>query len=402
MSEEIKFGHNIFGYTTLIRDGQSFVALTGEGVDDLRSGMTVTLLGDSRGYVPSGFHPGDEVIIVGFAEPFKDGKSDHIVKVDNEKCSGWIKPSNIQRNVSVRSGLTEQDKRHRELKKKVHPAMADLLDEAYLSLSVEEQQSLSNDIGSYVDRLVAYCLQTLDKLGEPLSSAIARVYEESPTGERFIRDPIGSTSISEAVLYLDPDGELISIQNPDIVWDTSSPSRLVMKKFQSYKILTGRMSGQRVSWNGESIEAPKYSPRVVSQVRSTKATKKKVFLCHSTGDKEKARDLHTKLQGDGLQPWLDEIDLAPGVEWRHEINKAVRQADVVLVCLSRSSVSKTGFVQKEIKIALDAADERPEGAIYIVPARLEKCPVPERLNRWQWVDLFESDGYDRLLKALKR
>jgi hypothetical protein len=39
-------------------------------------------------------------------------------------------------------------------------------------------------------------------------------------------------------------------------------------------------------------------------------------------------------------------------------------------------VTKTGFVQKEIKIAPDAADEQPEGRIYIIPVRLEDCDVP--------------------------
>jgi hypothetical protein len=105
---------------------------------------------------------------------------------------------------------------------------------------------------------------------------------------------------------------------------------------------------------------------------------------------------------DGLDPWLDEVDLEPGAEWRPAIERAVRKADVVLVCLSRSAISKTGFVQKEIAIALDAADERPEGRVYIVPVRLEACEVPDRLSRWQWVDLFDPRGYERLIKALVR
>jgi hypothetical protein len=70
------------------------------------------------------------------------------------------------------------------------------------------------------------------------------------------------------------------------------------------------------------------------------------------------------------------------------------------VCLSKSSISKTGYVQKENRFR--AADERLKGTIYIVPARLEESNVPERLSRWQWVDLFQTDGYARLLvKALK-
>ena len=33
--------------------------------------------------------------------------------------------------------------------------------------------------------------------------------------------------------------------------------------------------------------------------------------------------------------------------------------------------------------------------------RLEDAEVPDRLNRWHWVNLFESDGYQKLLRALR-
>lgn len=125
-----------------------------------------------------------------------------------------------------------------------------------------------------------------------------------------------------------------------------------------------------------------------------------VFLCHASEDKARARHLHRRLKADGYSPWLDEEELLPGQEWQVEIPRAVRRADVVLVCLSNGSVAKTGYVQKEIKIALDAADEQVEGAIYIIPARFEQCVVPERLSKWQWVDTFAPDGYERLCRAL--
>src|SRR5262249_53727556 len=80
---------------------------------------------------------------------------------------------------------------------------------------------------------------------------------------------------------------------------------------------------------------------------------------------------------------------------------AVRRSDIVLVCLSSRSVSKRGYVQKEIKDALDTADEMPEGTIYIIPAKLEDCEVPDQLSRWQWVELFRATGYAKLLRALR-
>jgi DNA-binding response OmpR family regulator len=127
----------------------------------------------------------------------------------------------------------------------------------------------------------------------------------------------------------------------------------------------------------------------------------RVFLCHSSSDKAVVRKLFTRLRRDRFDPWLDEKKLLPGQNWQLEIEKAVRECDCVVVCLSDHSITKEGFVQKEIRVALDLAEEKPEGTIFIIPVRLEPCAVPERLRLWQWVDLFENHGYAGLLGSLR-
>jgi hypothetical protein len=112
------------------------------------------------------------------------------------------------------------------------------------------------------------------------------------------------------------------------------------------------------------------------------------------------RRLYRRLKEDGFEPWLDEEDLLPGQDWDLEISGAVRHSDMIIVCLSRAAVVKRGYVQKEIKQALDVADEQPEGTIFIIPLKLEECEAPERLRRWQWVSLYETGGYNKLKRAL--
>jgi hypothetical protein len=147
---------------------------------------------------------------------------------------------------------------------------------------------------------------------------------------------------------------------------------------------------------------PHYSPRPTQRASETKSSRQlQAFLCHSSGDKPAVRGLYKKLQQDGLQPWLDEENILPGQNWRREIERAVRASDVVIVCISHSSTTKEGFVQKEIKYVLDVAEEKPEGVIFVIPLRLEDCAVPERLREWHWVNLFDIDGYERLLRALR-
>jgi formylglycine-generating enzyme required for sulfatase activity len=126
----------------------------------------------------------------------------------------------------------------------------------------------------------------------------------------------------------------------------------------------------------------------------------KVFLCHAHADRDAVRTLYNRLIKDGVDAWLDKEKLLPGQDWELEIRKAVRESDVVVVCLSRQ-FNQAGFRQKEVRLALDAAMEKPEGEIFIIPARWEECDVLEDLQRWHWVDLFESDGYENLIRALQ-
>jgi hypothetical protein len=127
----------------------------------------------------------------------------------------------------------------------------------------------------------------------------------------------------------------------------------------------------------------------------------RVFLCHASNDKLAVQALYKRLSDDGVDAWLDKAKLVPGQDWQLEIQRAVKNSDVVIVCLSAQSITKEGFVQKEIRVALDTADEKPDGTIFIIPARLEACDVPERMSKFQWVDLFSDNGYEQLIKALK-
>lgn len=133
----------------------------------------------------------------------------------------------------------------------------------------------------------------------------------------------------------------------------------------------------------------------------------RIFLCYASDDKSFARELYKKLVNYEFDVWFDEERLLPGQNWDIEIQKSVRLADVVLICLSGRSVNKEGYVQKEIKIALDIAEEKPEGAIFIIPIRIEDCFVPERIKPWQWIDLFSSENktssnnFEKLIKSLK-
>lgn len=137
----------------------------------------------------------------------------------------------------------------------------------------------------------------------------------------------------------------------------------------------------------------------------SESRKLRVFLCHASQDKPVVRELYQRLLAEGwIDPWLDQEKLLPGQDWDLEIEKAVESADAVIACLSSRSVSKEGYIQKELRFVLDIALEKPEGAIFVIPLRLDECEVPRRLRSWQYADYFPENrdsAYGRLIASLK-
>jgi hypothetical protein len=293
------------------------------------------------------------------------------------------------------------------------------MDTVYGRMLEAERQSLPTETFDYVNALVAYALDHFADFGEALAEMVTGVYSQSPSGERFAFDPKHSDNITQSILFLDDDGQLVTVRNPQFTREGKTRDDFgvqVMSGYQSYQVLTGPLEGKRFDRYSRPLPAmPLYRPGVVLGTKaamlplagrangvedSGAQAEFLVFLCHASEDKEAVRLLHRKLRQSGFHPWLDEEELLPGQDWNAEITKILRTAHVVLVCISQR-FKKRGYVQKEVVRALDVAEEQPEGAIFLIPVRLEDCEVPERLRRWQWVDLFRESGYSKLEVALK-
>ena len=126
-----------------------------------------------------------------------------------------------------------------------------------------------------------------------------------------------------------------------------------------------------------------------------------IFLSYAREDEEKVENLYRKLSDAEFKPWMDKKDILPGEIWQSCIQRAIRRSDFFLACLSAKSVNRRGFLQREIKDALDIWQEMLEDDIYLIPVRLEDCEVPESLRDFQWVNLFEEDGWTRLVTAIQ-
>ncbi|MBU1206758.1 MAG: toll/interleukin-1 receptor domain-containing protein [Proteobacteria bacterium] len=128
---------------------------------------------------------------------------------------------------------------------------------------------------------------------------------------------------------------------------------------------------------------------------------RKLFLCYAREDVERALHLYRILKKRGHKPWMDKKDLLPGQNWEHEIEKAIRESAFFIACLSPASVSKRGFVQKEVRYALRVLDEIPQNQIFIIPVMLEPCNPPDHLRSLQWITIESREGLDKMFRAIE-
>lgn len=128
----------------------------------------------------------------------------------------------------------------------------------------------------------------------------------------------------------------------------------------------------------------------------------KVFISYAKEDRDRALHYYELLAQDGASPWLDVKKLLPGQNWEAEIERAFSEANVVVLLLSKRSVGKRGFVQREANDAIERLRYKQPTDIYVIPLLLEQCDVPAYIaGRLQYVDLSTSGAWEQVRASLK-
>ena len=159
---------------------------------------------------------------------------------------------------------------------------------------------------------------------------------------------------------------------------------------------------------GKSVEIDGlgvFVPDAAQGFRFEPTSRAQVFLAYVVEDAPMAERLYDALDELGFHPWIDRRKLLPGQNWPRAIEAAIENSDFFVPCFSRNSVGKKGGFQAEIRYALECARQVPLDEIYIVPVRLDACPVPARIQReLQYIDLFPdwTRGLRRMSAIMKR
>jgi hypothetical protein len=166
-------------------------------------------------------------------------------------------------------------------------------------------------------------------------------------------------------------------------------------------VIRGLADGKVVEIDGlgsfvpDAIQGFRFEPRHLAQV----------FVAYVKEDAVAAERLYDDLEAAGFSPWMDVRKLLPGQNWPRALEAAIDDSDFFLACYSQHSVNKKGGFQAEIRYAIDCARQVPLDEIFVVPLRLNRCPVPRTIQReCHYVDLFPDwpGGIRRLVTMLRR
>lgn len=131
--------------------------------------------------------------------------------------------------------------------------------------------------------------------------------------------------------------------------------------------------------------------------------KLRAFISYAKEDQAQALACYERLEQEGFDPWIDRRCLLPGQNWEFEIDRAMREAHVVILLMSPRSVSKRGFVQREANEAIERLRYKLPDDIYVVPLVLDPCIVPPQIaGRLQYIDLNEEGAWRQVVAALRR
>lgn len=117
-----------------------------------------------------------------------------------------------------------------------------------------------------------------------------------------------------------------------------------------------------------------------------------------------AKRLYQDLRRAGMTPWMDAENLQVGQQWKEVIAYELRRSAWVVVLISAHSLTKRGYIRKELNDALDLLEECPPEHSFLLPVRLEAIePKEEQLRQIQWCDLFAdyAKGLTQIFKVIR-
>jgi hypothetical protein len=126
-----------------------------------------------------------------------------------------------------------------------------------------------------------------------------------------------------------------------------------------------------------------------------------VFISYANKDQERVKPFYEELDRQGFSVWMDCFRLRAGQNWDFEIKRAQEKSEFIVTFLSNNSVSRRGYVQREMKDAVDKLKEKLIDDIYLIPVLLDDdIEIPDEVKGIQCIRASNPNFMSELIEAV--
>lgn len=105
-----------------------------------------------------------------------------------------------------------------------------------------------------------------------------------------------------------------------------------------------------------------------------------IFVSYTTADRERVLPYYVALKSSAYELWMDIHDIRGGQKWEFEISKAIDRANIILSFISKNSIDRRGYIQKEFRMAMEKYKEKRDSDIFIIPVLLDDIELPDTIK----------------------
>jgi hypothetical protein len=132
-----------------------------------------------------------------------------------------------------------------------------------------------------------------------------------------------------------------------------------------------------------------------------------IVFGYAREDLQPVKEIYNRLEVIGYNCWLDETNLIPGQNFREDIDRAIKNSNLLIVCFSQAFISCEEYWYQLLRSAMSVQAKMPPGVPFLLPLRLEECEIPtlevhgiDLTNIWK-VDIWKPYSFDKLLRAIR-
>ena len=100
---------------------------------------------------------------------------------------------------------------------------------------------------------------------------------------------------------------------------------------------------------------------------------------------------------------MDESDLQGRAQWKTVIEEELRKSDYVAFVQSRQTNERSMASGGERSSGPSISKgDYPQGFSFLIPVRLENCKNDPMVSHLTYLDLYESQGFEKLVRTIRR